>query len=71
MKFLKRILGLDQYSDEAIAAEYSNMSDAKLASLNPSELSAVGLRCYRAQMELRKGREGTKVSADRAKGSSQ
>lgn len=46
----------EQYSEEVIAAEYAEMSDGKLATIRPSQLSKVGLKCYRNEVEVRRER---------------
>jgi hypothetical protein len=54
MKFL-RWLFVDDSSEEAIREEYAELSDVKLAQIKPAELTPVGLKCYRAELERRRG----------------
>lgn len=52
MKFLKWFIE-DAASEENIRKEYSQLPDRKLLSLNVSELTPVGLKCYREEMARR------------------
>jgi hypothetical protein len=52
MKFWKRFVE-DPSSETCVANEYAAMADRTLATINPAELTALGLKCYRAELDRR------------------
>ena len=53
MKFLKWFFE-DAASEVQVRAEYAQLPDKKLFSINPSELTPTGMKCYREELERRK-----------------
>lgn len=52
MKFWKRFVE-DPSSEVCVMREYAAMADRTLASVNPADLTPMGLKCYRAELERR------------------
>lgn len=44
----------DVSSEVHIRAEYAQTPDSKFIKINPAELTPVGLKCYREELERRK-----------------
>ncbi len=53
MKFLKWFIE-DAASEVQVRAEYAQLPDKKLFSINPSDLTPIGMKCYREELERRK-----------------
>lgn len=64
MRFLKWFFE-DSSSEQYVAKEYAEMPDRKLAGINPAELTPVGLKCYREEIQRRKAKSSEAQSAER------